>query len=96
MEECYLLSIERTDSPEMKSIAALFILLVAMPCLALGAEPTREEQEKQVQTLVNEVHSQQVLIAQNQAQIEAKLAVVAESVRIARIYAARAGRGKGK
>jgi len=41
--------------------------------------------------LLNDVTTQQATIADNQAKIDAKIAKVAENVRLARIYAGRAG-----
>lgn len=43
--------------------------------------------------LVTEVTNQQVTLAENHAKIDAKLAEIAENIRLARIYA---GRGGGK
>lgn len=44
-------------------------------------------------TLLNDVVAQQATIAENQAQIDTKLAAVSETLRLARIYV---GRGGGK
>jgi hypothetical protein len=46
-----------------------------------------------ITTSLNEVTTQQATIAENQAKIDAKLAVIADSIRLARIYV---GRGGGK
>ena len=47
--------------------------------------------DPQMTALVKELQAQQALIAENQKQIEAKLVVVAEAVRVARIYSSRSG-----
>jgi hypothetical protein len=46
----------------------------------------------QVLALVKEVQAQQTAIAENQAKIDAKLAAIAEAVRVAKIYASRGGK----
>lgn len=71
--------------------------LVAISCLSLaslaplrGAEPA-PAQDQQVAAALKELQAQQAQIAENQAKIEAKLAAIAEAVRIAKIYSSRAG-----
>ena len=70
---------------------------IVLTCLALAvlgsshaAEPANP-QEQQLIAAIKELQAQQALIAENQAKIEAKLATVAEAVRIARIYSSRGG-----
>ena len=48
--------------------------------------------EKTVEALIKEVQAQQVVIAENQAKIDAKLVTLAEAIRVARIYSSRGGR----
>jgi hypothetical protein len=64
-------------------------LLVAAP--AAEAPTAIREQVEQVLAVAKAVQVQQAAIAENQAKIEAKLATVAESVRVARLYATRTG-----
>jgi hypothetical protein len=45
--------------------------------------------------LIEEITRQQATIVENQAQIDAKLAIVAENVRLARIFVSRGGGGGG-
>lgn len=52
-------------------------------------------EDPQIELLVGEVAAQQKVIAANQAKIDAQVAAIAEEVRIARIFAGRAG-GKAK
>lgn len=56
-----------------------------------AAESAANPQHAQVLALVKEVQAQQTVMAENQAKIEAKLATVAEAVRVARIYSSRSG-----
>jgi hypothetical protein len=48
--------------------------------------------QQQIAAALNEVKAQQTQIAANQAQIDAKLAALAEAIRLARIYAGRGGK----
>ena len=68
---------------------SLFALLVSAP----AAEPSKENEREQQQllALVKEVQSQQAAIAENQTKIDAKMAAIAEALRLARIYSSRSG-----
>jgi hypothetical protein len=44
-----------------------------------------------VLAVVREVQAQQAVLADNQAKIDAKLAAIAEQLRVARIYSTRGG-----
>lgn len=57
-----------------------------------GAQSPAPNDQKQLEEMIKAVQAQQIQIAQNQAQIDAKLATLAEAIRIARIYAGRGGR----
>lgn len=60
--------------------------------MAHAAEaPNASQPEQQILAAVREVQNQQVTIAENQAKIEAKVAAIAETLRVARIYSSRAG-----
>jgi predicted alpha/beta hydrolase family esterase len=63
--------------------------LVAAP--ATEAPPAIREQVEQVLAVAKAVQAQQAAIAENQAKIDAKLATIAESVRVARLYGSRSG-----
>jgi NADH:ubiquinone oxidoreductase subunit E len=54
-----------------------------------SAQAPAQKDDQAVLQLVKEVQAQQIEIAANQVKIEAKLADVAEAVRIARIYSSR-------
>ena len=70
------------------------MLLAAIVALAtsIGAQSPASLDQKQVEALLKEVQAQQQQIADNQARIDSKLAEVAETIRVARIYASRGGR----
>ena len=87
-----LLLEERDRFAPMKFLPAivattLFALLVSAP----AAEPPKENDREQQQllALVKDVESQQAAIAENQTKIDAKLATIAEALRLARIYSSR-------
>jgi len=77
----------------MKRLPALIVLLSLTLLLAAPAAeaPDASKQQEQVLVAVKEVRGQQAAIAENQAKIDAKLATIAESLRVARIYSSRAG-----
>lgn len=61
--------------------------------LASGAAQSELPNERQnLSALVQQLQDQQKKIAANQEQIDAKLADLAEALRVARIYASRGGR----
>ena len=75
----------------MKRLA--YLPAICFFALAAGG-PAAEapNQTQQVLALVKEVQAQQTTIAENQAKIEAKLATIAEAVRVAKIYSSRGGK----
>jgi len=66
-------------------LAITFLGLTASP--AQTPAPTSSDQE--LLALVKEVQAQQVQIAANQTKIDTKLAELAETIRVARIYSSR-------
>jgi uncharacterized protein YlxW (UPF0749 family) len=76
----------------MKTLSALIAtcLLGAAVC-APAAEPSKESEreQQQVLALAKEVQGQQAAIADNQTKIDAKMAAIAEALRLARIYSTR-------
>jgi hypothetical protein len=74
----------------MKTLSALLALCLLSAPGVRAAEPSKEEQ--QAVALAKEVQAQQATIADNQAKIDAKLVTIAEALRLAKIYASRAGR----
>ena len=74
----------------MNRISLLVCLTLTAFGSSIAAEPTTV-QAQQMAALTREIQAQQALIAENQTKIDAKLASVAEAVRLARIYASRSG-----
>jgi hypothetical protein len=90
-----LLSGEVNRFCTMKRLPALTVffslaLLVAAP--AAEAPDATQQQEEQVLAVAKEVQNQQAAIAENQVKIDAKLATIAEYLRVARIYSSRGGK----
>jgi hypothetical protein len=79
----------------MKILSGLVVccLFGAAVC-APAAEPSKESEREQQQmvALAKEVQGQQVVIAENQTKIDAKLVTIAEALRLAKIYSSRAGK----
>ncbi|PYJ08171.1 MAG: hypothetical protein DMF06_13540 [Verrucomicrobia bacterium] len=78
----------------MKRLSSLILLLsLALLVAAPGADApsATQQQEQQILAVVKEVQDQQAAIAENQAKIDLKLATIAESLRVARIYSSRGG-----
>jgi hypothetical protein len=74
------------------SSALLAACLIGIGSAAFAAEPPKDRDQQQVITLSNEVQGQQKAIAENQAKIDEKMAGLAEALRLAKIYASRAGK----
>ena len=78
------------DTLLMKKLTLLGAL--ALFATSIGAQSPVTDDPKMVEALLKEVQAQQLVIADNQAKIDAKLATVAEAIRVARIYGSRGGR----
>lgn len=74
----------------MKKLMILGAL--ALFATSIGAQSTAPEDPKRVEALIKEIQAQQLVIADNQAKIDAKLVTLGEAIRVARIYASRGGR----
>ena len=66
----------------------LILLCLILPIFSSGVAQTPNN-DQQLLALIKEVQTQQAQIADNQSKIDAKLAEVAEAVRVARIYSKR-------
>jgi hypothetical protein len=77
----------------MKSFSLIATCLLALTLSASAAEPAKENEREaqQLLALVKEVQTQQAAIAENQTKIDAKMAAIAEALRLARIYSSRSG-----
>jgi protein-disulfide isomerase len=74
----------------MTRISVAILLSLTLLLFSSGAAQTPEtRQEEQLLALIKEVQAQQAQIADNQAKIDSKLAEVAETIRVARIYSKR-------
>ena len=74
----------------MKKLTLLGML--ALFATSLGAQSNAPDDPKRVEALLKEVQAQQIVIAENQTKIDAKLIALAEAIRVARIYGSRGGR----
>jgi hypothetical protein len=84
-----LLSIALSMKPTLLfAFCALIMLVVAAPAQSPQRDPAHEE----LTALIKEVRAQQAAVAANQAKINEKLATLAETIRVARIYSSRGGR----
>ena len=73
----------------LPALSAFFSLALLVTAPAAEAPSTSQQQAQQILAIVKEVQNQQVAIAENQAKIDAKLATIAEAIRVARIYSSR-------
>jgi len=74
----------------MTRISVAILLSLTLLLFSSGAAQTPETRpEEQLLALIKEVQAQQAQIADNQAKIDSKLAEVAETIRVARIYSKR-------
>jgi hypothetical protein len=76
---------------KLKIFAALILLASSIGAQS-PAPPGASPEQKQIEILINAIQQQQTRIAENQAKIDEKLAIVAETARVARIYSSRGGR----
>jgi hypothetical protein len=78
----------------MKTLFALLAVCLSGAVGVRAAEPSKESEreQQQVVALAKEVQAQQTTMADNQAKIDAKMVSIGEALRLAKIYASRAGR----
>lgn len=74
----------------MKKLTLLGVL--ALFATSVGAQAPAQPDQKQLEALVKTIQAQQIQIAENQARIDAKLVLLGEALRVARIYSSRGGR----
>ena len=70
----------------------LSVMAAVAVCHAGNADPAKSASDQQALRLVKEIQAQQITIAENQAKIDAKVAALAEEIRVARIFASRGGK----
>ena len=73
----------------MKKLSLLGALVLL--ATSIDAQSPATDDQQQLSLLLAEVQAQQSQIAANQAQIDSKLAALAEAIRVARIYSSRSG-----
>jgi hypothetical protein len=76
--------------PMKRHCAAILLTLASALPVSAQAPDTRDQQH--LTDLVRELQSQQAQIIDNQTKIETKMAELAETIRVARIFAGRAGK----
>ena len=79
----------------MKKFSALIIICLSGAVVAASAaEPAKDadRDQQQLAALTKEIQGQQTAMADNQAKIDAKMATIAEALRLAKIYASRSGK----
>ena len=69
-------------------VAVIFSITLIAASAIRGQAPDASDEQKLL-ALVKEVQAQQMQIADNQAKIDAKLAEIAETIRVARIFTSR-------
>jgi hypothetical protein len=72
----------------MKFLLSL-TLIAGMTAAPIAAQAPASKDDQELLALIKEIQAQQSQIAANQTKIGAKLADVAETVRVARIFASR-------
>ncbi|MFL6514610.1 MAG: hypothetical protein ACJ8M1_06250 [Chthoniobacterales bacterium] len=76
----------------MKTTLSFAIATLALLVSSGSAQNPAAQNEQRLLALVQDVQAQQSQIASNQDKIDAKLAEVAEAIRLARIFAGRGGK----
>lgn len=71
--------------------ACLLLAVAALPPLTHGDTPSDLQKTS---ALLDDLTAQQVKLVENQAKMDEKIALIAEEVRQARLFAARGGKGK--
>jgi hypothetical protein len=72
-----------------RNLLALILSITLVAVSAGHAQAPAAADDKNVLALIKEVQAQQAQIIDNQTKIEAKLAEIAESLRVARIFTSR-------
>ena len=68
------------------------ILLALFAALPLSAQAPDARDQQQLIALVKEIQTQQAQITDNQGKIESKMAELTETIRVARLFAGKAGK----
>jgi hypothetical protein len=73
----------------MKRVLVLALLSVTLLATSASRGQAPEASDEKLLSLLKEVQAQQTQIVENQGKIEAKLAQIAETIRVARIFTSR-------
>lgn len=84
---CSLMPVTSLLMKKLTLLGALVLLATS-----IGAQSPAAPDQKELEALFKVVQDQQIQVAENQAKIDAKLALLAEAIRVARIYSSRGGR----
>ena len=88
------LALPTSQVAHMKSLVIVVLAIAGLAAPSHAQAPgAQDQQDQQTLALIKAVQAQQLAIADNQTKIEAKLAAVAEALRVARIYSSRTGQG---
>jgi hypothetical protein len=71
------------------TVAAVFLFLVIAIAHPTSAQAPLSSDEQELVALITQVQTQQSQLLANQTKIEAKLAEIAETIRVARLFSAR-------
>ena len=69
-----------------------FCAIITLGSSAPAQAPQQNPAQAELAALIKQVRAQQAAMAANQIKIDEKLATLAESIRVARIYSSRGGR----
>jgi len=69
-----------------------FCAIITLGSSAPAQAPQQTSAQGELAALIKQVRAQQAAMAANQVKIDEKLATLAESIRVARIYSSRGGR----
>ena len=69
-----------------------FCAIITLSSSAPAQAPQQTSAQAELTALIKQVRAQQGAMAANQVKIDEKLATLAESIRVARIYSSRGGR----
>lgn len=67
-------------------------VLAAAVLLPVESAGQAETEDAKLQQVIAEIAAQQTILAENQAKVDEKVAAITEEVRVARIFAGRAGK----
>ncbi len=76
----------------MNRIVTITLLSIALLLTPAFAQTPNPKETEELNSLLKELQTQQIKIAENQVKIDEKLATLAETIREARLFSSRGGR----